>query len=120
MPPFVSFVFASMAFNALVNAPSLVLNSIPTFAVLAIFYNLCGIIKKKGVKMLYEPSGLALIFAIWFLWRLCKDSDKKTAAHDAELKSVKETYQRGYEIRLSDLKHVTAEELNALHIKFIF
>lgn len=67
-----------------------------------------------------NASVFVFLFVMFVAYRIYKSMAKNSALHDAELKSVKEMYQRGYEIRLSDLKHVTAEELNALHIKFIF
>lgn len=69
--------------------------------------------------MYYEPSGLALILAIWFFWHLIKENKKAKQLHDKELESIKDKLNKGYEIHLSDLKHVTDKELNELHIKFI-
>ncbi|WP_169999992.1 hypothetical protein [Campylobacter sp. RM9328] len=69
--------------------------------------------------MYYEPSGLALIFALLFFWHLIKSTDKTQKLHDAELNEIKEKLNRGYEIRLNELKYVTAKELNELGIKFI-
>ena len=72
--------------------------------------------------MFYFPQNASVfvfLFVMFVAYRIYKNMSKNSALHDAELKSVKEMYRRGYEIRLSDLKHVTAEELNDLHIKFI-
>lgn len=67
-----------------------------------------------------NTSIFVFMFIAFLAYKFYKSVAKTSDLHDGELKSVKEMYQRGYEIRLSDLKHVTAKELNELHIKFIF
>lgn len=67
-----------------------------------------------------NASVFVFLLVMFVAYRIYKNMARSSALHDAELKSVKEMYQRGYEIRLSDLRYVTAEELNALHINFIF